>query len=174
MNEQKNGFSIPRSYAPATVKFLKHLPTIAILETVTWEQLSEVCGGNCRPQTKFYSNLCTARKSLESNERIVFHTIPMIGIQRMDDSGSSIVSIHRRATARRMTRKAKRAAMAVNVANLPDDERSVHLANVAQLSAMELFSDHNANKRLTGKIDSVEMAIGVDPAKLLEVFRSKS
>ncbi len=148
----------------------QHLKTIELGQTMTYEELNKVCGGDV--QRDKYGCLATARRMYEREFPGQFlETVCKEGIKRVAPSAMTGFLDRKIQTVRKQSKRAVRRAMRVVVDDIPEGERAGFAARV---SLLHLQSNMGKEKEMQ-QLEQLAGGEGgmLNQQKVLDVFKSK-
>ena len=161
---------VPRTYAPATSKLIKHLRGVDHYDLISYDALSTIAGKGVRVigPGSASGNLKTAMDALEREGYASFVCIFGQGIKRLTDGEMPDESEGRRRSLRRKANKAGRLTQCCNVENLDDGQRRRFFTNMAQVSLAALLASNSSHKKIEASTNGIKIL--PDAKKTLGLF----
>jgi len=145
----------------------ERLEKVAIGETVTYAELSEVIGREVRMCRHL---LYGAMHTLQRDNHMIFDTVMNVGVKRQDDSGivagGDAYIRHIRRTSRT---GARRLSCVDSFTDLPPDRQIQHNANMSLMGAFTSMTRRKKRKELESRVKEAQDKLSL--AKTLELFQ---
>lgn len=143
--------SIPEASVDTRLLY-ERLRKLAPGDNVTYEELSSVIGRDVQNSAR--SNLASARRMCENEDRIVTAAVTNVGIKRLLSSEIPATAEAVRAHVGRMTRRGIRKLGAVDLSELTPEQKIKHSTETAHLGALAAFSSSKASRRIEEKVST--------------------
>lgn len=164
--ETKRTF-LPPTMALATTQLIEHMKSGKVSDQLTDEELTRCCARDCRPGGNGYGYLQTAIRRCRDDYGVVWYRVTGAGyIECVTPETIRAKSRARRGTMRRACRRTLRELGTVDLAALPDTERSEHLLELAQTGTIARMTEPTTTKKLAAR--NVQKPI--ETGKLLEAI----
>lgn len=147
--------------SPETNAIVKRLEIMQVGDTVTYEELSHMVGGDI--QEKKRHHLDSARKLLLNQRQMVFGVIIDKGIKRLSDSELVLDGHNYLDKIKRVSRKgAKTLGCVVDFDNLPNELKLQHNTTLSVLGAVRLFTKPANVKKIADQVSSQNSRLLID------------
>lgn len=140
--------------SPRTSKLIERLKTMKVGDTVSDDELSTVAGANTAVGGEAYSNLLSACRYVLRHEGIVLERVVGAHCIKCLNGTETVTSVERgRANIGRRVRREATKLRQVDVAALPQTEKTTALVLRAQLGVLATYSSAATTKKLAAQPD---------------------
>lgn len=154
--------------SPETNAVVKRLEGLQFGETVTYEELSHMVGGDI--QSKKRHHLASAQRLLLMQRQMVFGVIRDQGVKRLSDSEIVLDGRGYVDKIKRASRKGARTLGCVaDYERMPADMKLQHNTALSVLGAVSMFTKPTGVKKIAERVTAVNSRLLVD--QTLELFK---
>jgi hypothetical protein len=158
----------PRAIAEISIDTQMLVAFLKDRQEASYEELSAVIQRDVRATGPAYGNLASARRILRRDHRILFSTVPKVGLRRADsdlvlkEGRSSIEKIHRE------SRRGAEKLVCADFESMTNEQKVKHNASAAALGALHAITKGTSIKKLEGATESAKQQLPL--AATLEAF----